>query len=272
MPVTLEHRFVPVTGGTVHCVVAGSGPPVVLLHQTPRSWDEYRDVIPLLAPRRQVIAMDTLGFGDSSRLPSGEDTIERWAQGVVDLLDGLGLDHADLVGHHTGAYVATEVAAAAPGRVRSAVLSGMSLHGKEKRLARAAGRAVVDDVEHVPNGSHLLGLWDTRAAFYPADRVDLLDRYLADCLRAGPLAAEGHRVVARYAVEERLPLLTCPVRFVFGDRDPHSYPDADKLHQALPHSEIWVIEGGMVPLPDQLPEEFASAVVAFLARIDAVTA
>ena len=45
---------------------------MLLLHQTPRSWDEYRDVIPILARRRRVIAMDTIGFGDSTRLPPGE--------------------------------------------------------------------------------------------------------------------------------------------------------------------------------------------------------
>ena len=88
---TLERRFVAVPGASVHCVLAGDGPAVLLLHQTPRSWDEYRDVIPLLAERRRVIAMDTVGFGDSSPLPDGEDSIERWAAAAVALLDELGI-------------------------------------------------------------------------------------------------------------------------------------------------------------------------------------
>ena len=49
----IEHRYIEVPGGTIHCAIAGRGAPVLLLHQTPRSWDEYRDVLPLLAPRCQ---------------------------------------------------------------------------------------------------------------------------------------------------------------------------------------------------------------------------
>jgi pimeloyl-ACP methyl ester carboxylesterase len=45
---------------------------VLLLHQTPRSWDEFRDVLPLLGRSRRAIAIDLVGFGDSSRLPLAE--------------------------------------------------------------------------------------------------------------------------------------------------------------------------------------------------------
>ncbi|UPK06474.1 hypothetical protein [Bradyrhizobium sp. 170] len=46
---------------------------------------------------------------------------------------------------------------------------------------------------------------------YPAGDHDLLDRVMIDALKAGLLAAEGHRVVNRYAMEGRLPLVQCPV-------------------------------------------------------------
>ena len=80
------HRHVDVPGATIHCVIAGEGEPVLLLHQTPRSWDEYRDVLPLLAAHGQAIALDTPGFGASSALAAGEDSIERWAD-AIDLLN-----------------------------------------------------------------------------------------------------------------------------------------------------------------------------------------
>lgn len=257
-----------IPSGRAHCATSGDGPPVLLLHQTPRSWDEYRDVIPLLARHRRAIAMDTLGYGDSSCLPPGEASIERWAAVVVELLDALELPRADIVGHHTGGYIATEVAVATPERVRSVVLSGLSLHGAEKRNRLASGRAIVDDVDHTLDGSHLKELWAIRAAFYPAD-VDLLDRFMADCLRAGPMAAEGHRLVARYPTEERLPLVTRPCLLLMADGDQYSFPSLDRMREAVPHAAFHVIEGGMVPLPDQLPEAFAASVDDFLSTIDA---
>ena len=263
----IERRFVRVQAGVVHCALAGTGEPVLLLHQTPRSWDEYRDVLPLLARRYRAIAMDTMGFGDSSRLPAGEDSIERWAEVAVSLLDALEIEQAAVVGHHTGAYVAAEIAVAHPARIRGVVLSSLHLGTKRERLEQLSAPAPVDEVGRSADGDHVLELWRRRAPFYPAD-TDLLERFLVDCLRAGDLAAEGHRVVARYPSEERLPLLACPVLLIAATADPYAYPSLARLQAAIPHAAVAVIEGGMVPLPDQLPEQFASAVERFLDGLD----
>jgi pimeloyl-ACP methyl ester carboxylesterase len=262
--VAVERRFVAVSGGEIHCAIAGSGPPVLLLHQTPRSWDEYRDVLPLLGERFRAIAMDTIGFGDSSKPPLGDDSIERWAEIAASLLDALGIERAALVGHHTGAVLAVELAAAVPERVAAAVLSSAPLVDAGYRAAHS-GRAVVDEVEPQPDGSHLSELWRLRQPFYPEGDVDLLERFVVDALKAGPRAAEGHRVVARYEMERRLALVRCPVLLVAATDDPHAYPFVAPLHAALPTSTVAEIPGGMVPLPDQLPREFAAAVADFLA-------
>src|SRR6186713_1427258 len=89
----IERRFVTTRFGCIHVAMAGTGFPVLLLHQTPRSWDEYRDVLPLLGGDFRAIAMDTLGFGDSD-CPVGEPSIELWAQGAFALLDALEVPRA----------------------------------------------------------------------------------------------------------------------------------------------------------------------------------
>jgi pimeloyl-ACP methyl ester carboxylesterase len=153
-----------------------------------------------------------------------------------------------------------------PDRITAAVLSSVALHPPETRQERATGRAVVDDVERAPDGSHLIELWRGRAAFYPED-LELLERFLIDALRAGDLAAEGHRVVARYPIEERLPLVHCPVLLIGALEDAYAYPSLTQLQAALPHAVVTEIPGGMVPLPDQLPEAFSDAVEQFLDSI-----
>ncbi|HSK15506.1 MAG TPA: alpha/beta hydrolase [Gaiellaceae bacterium] len=267
MGIDVERWFVRIPGGVVHCAVVGEGEPVLLLHQTPRSWDEYREVLPLLGRRRRAIAMDTPGFGDSTPLPPGEDSIERWAEAARDVLDALGARPAAVVGHHTGAYVAAELAVAHPGHVRAAVLSSLGLCTREERLAQLEAPPPVDEVARAADGSHLVELWRGRAPFYPAD-VGLLERYLIDCLRAGDLAAEGHRVVARYPAEERVGRIACPVLLVGASDDPHAYPGLGRLRAALPRAEVAVLEGGMIPLPDGLPGPFAAAVEGFLDGLD----
>ena len=51
--------------GQLHYRDAGSGDPILLLHQTPRSLDEFAELQPLLARNHRVIAMDMVGFGGS---------------------------------------------------------------------------------------------------------------------------------------------------------------------------------------------------------------
>ena len=267
MSVRVTRHFVDVPQGAVHYAEAGAGDPVLLLHQTPRSWDEYRDVLPLLGRTRRAIAMDTVGFGDSDPLTSGGNSIEAWSEVVLALLDGLAIERADLVGHHTGAVIAVETAVRAPDRVRSVILSSSPYDKPGAPAAAAPGRAVVDEVEPSADGSHLLELWRTRAAFYPKGAIDLLQRYIVDALKAGPLAAEGHRVVAQYDIVAAVPRIACPVLLIGATADPFAYPALVRLQAALPQAETTEIEGGMVPLPDQLPEAFATAVDTFLEKL-----
>ena len=258
----VRRGFVEVPEGLIHYAEAGDGEPVLLLHQTPRSWDEYRDVLPLLGRRRRAIAMDMIGFGDSSK-PGSPVSIELFAEAAAGFLDALGIERSAVVGHHTGGVIALELAAARPDLVERLVCSSTPLVDDEGRRLRAS-RPVVDEVEPSDDGSHVLELWRGRAAFYPPGRPDLLTRFLIDALRAGELAPAGHRAVWAYAMGDRLGLVRAPVLLVGATEDRFAYPHLPRLAAALPGSRVVEIPGGMVPLPDQLPEEFAGAVAGFL--------
>lgn len=206
--------------------------------------------------------MDTLGFGDPDA-PAESPSIELWAEGAFALLDALEAPHAAVVGHHTGAAIAVEMAAAMPARVDALVLSACPFVDAERR-AKHHGTRVIDDVEVRTDGSHLAELWGRRQPFYPADDIDLLHRFMIDALRAGEMAAEGHRVVNRYRMEDRLGHIRCPTLVIAPTGDPHVHPVAPKVAGAIKGSILRELSGGMVPLPDQMPEEFAGLVREFI--------
>src|SRR5262249_43229352 len=148
-------------------------------------------VIPLLARERLVIAMDTIGYGESHK-PPHRCEIEDYARGAITLLDGLGVRSTAVVGHHTGAVIAMELAASYPERVERLVLSASPFIDRSDRERRRTGGHRVDHVDPKPDGTHLAALWQGRQAFYPKDRPDLLTRFVADALRAGEKLVEGH--------------------------------------------------------------------------------
>lgn len=70
----IHHHHVEVNGTTLHYVSAGaSGSPILLVHGFPETWWAFHKLIPLLATRHRVFAVDLRGFGDSA---SGEGTYD----------------------------------------------------------------------------------------------------------------------------------------------------------------------------------------------------
>lgn len=265
----IRRAFADLRDGQVHYAQCGAvdAEPVLLLHQTPRSWAEYRDVLPQLGARHRAIALDTPGFGESQPL-AGEPTIERWAAAAVGVLDALGIAQVDLVGHHTGGVIAIEIAAGWPRRVGRMVLSSTPWVDAALRAERAR-RPPIDEVEPQPDGSHLAALWQRRQAFYPPGRPDLLHAFVLDAMKVGDRLEQGHRAVAAYRMEDRLPRVTHPVRVLRAGADPFAAPHAHALAARLADAHVHEIADGMVPLPDQLPQAFADAVLGFLRRADA---
>lgn len=261
---TPRRAYVDLPHGQLHYAECGSAgaPPVLLLHQTPRSWTEYREVLPLLGKRYRAIAMDTPGFGASDP-PAVPPSIEAWAAIAVQLLHVLGIPHAHVVGHHTGGVVAVELAARYANRVRSLVLSSTPYTDEAFRRARAQ-RPAIDAVEESDDGAHLAALWRKRQAFYPAGRPDLLQAFVRDALQVRGDVEGGHRAVASYRMEERIGAVLQPALVIRATADPFASAHAEEWRKHLPQAQVVDIEGGMVPLPDQMPEAFAQAVLRFL--------
>jgi len=257
-----RHGFADTSWGQVHHVTAGpdDAPAVVLMHQSPRSVDEYRDVIGLLAERFRVLALDSLGFGWSVR-PPRPASVEQMAAAAAEVVRAvLPGRRVHVVGHHTGGVVAVELAASAPDLVASLVLSGVPWVDGPRR-AVTAHRTPIDLVRRTDDGTYLLELWGKRAPYYPPDRPDLLERLLIDQLSVLDRVEEGHVAVNAYRMEDRAPLVGVPTLVVCGELDTFSLPDVPALAAALPRCRgTHVLTGVGVPSVDHDPGQFAAVV------------
>ncbi|SFW79998.1 alpha/beta fold hydrolase [Amycolatopsis australiensis] len=261
---TVEYGYATVPGGPVRYTEQGTGP-AVLLHQTPRSPDEFGELRPLLAVDHRVIAFDTPGFGNSTPLP-GPQHIGDYARGVLAALDTLGVDRAAVVGHHTGGVVAVELAAAAPDRVTAVVLSSRPWAAAGYPASHVDGPGV-DDAARDPGGGHRFAWWEQRRPYYPKAATGLLARFVPDALAPGVDPRGGHLACARYEREQRIGQVRAPVLLLGAGADPFALPALERLGRNLVSAaavERAVIDGGAVALMEDKADEVAAVVLPFL--------
>jgi pimeloyl-ACP methyl ester carboxylesterase len=232
----ISHRTVRARGLDFHVAEAGSGDDVVLcLHGWPQHWYEWRHLMPALADRHRVLALDQRGFGWSDAPPGGYDK-ENLASDVLAVLDELGLERVKLVGHDWGGWVGFLLCLRAPERferylalnivppwidLRATVRHAWRFWYQQVVLAPGLGYALHrrgDFVKRVlVGGSENKEVWDAETLAIFSDRF-------AEPARARA-AVQMYRVFnwrealpilrGRYAQER----LTVPTRLVFGVDD-----------------------------------------------------
>lgn len=107
-----------VNGIRMHYVTGGRGRPLVLVPGWPQTWWEFRKIMPALAGRYRVIAVDLRGQGGSDKPPGGYDK-KTMARDVYELVRALGYSTVDIAGHDIGAMVAFSFAVNHPDATRS---------------------------------------------------------------------------------------------------------------------------------------------------------
>ena len=115
-------RFVETNGIRMHCVEAGEGPLVVLLHGFPESWHSWRHQLGALAAAGyHAVAPDLRGYGQTDRPEALEAyDIFQLTGDVVGLVHALGGKSAVIVGHDWGALITAYTALFRPDMFRCA--------------------------------------------------------------------------------------------------------------------------------------------------------
>ena len=118
------------SGATINLVIAGDGPPVLLLHGYPQTHAMWHKVAPSLARDYTVVCADLRGYGDSSKpkgVPGHANYSKRaMALDMAEVMQTLGFPRFHLVGHDRGARVAHRLARDHSRRVQSLTVLDIS--------------------------------------------------------------------------------------------------------------------------------------------------
>ena len=212
---------------------AGSGPPVALLHESPRSSAAFIPMIEALAERFTVIAPDTPGYGGSDPLALHRPQIADYADALREVVDALGLERVALFGRHTGAAIAIEFANLFPERVSGIVLDGCPAFTPEETEELAAG--YLPPFRPVWDGSHVAWLWSRvrdQLTFFPwyrqgpASRLaidmpkpSVLNRIATDLLLAGDGYRVAYEAAFRYDGAAAAAMARVPAHYMATETD-----------------------------------------------------
>lgn len=241
--------------------------PLLLLHQSPASARQFERAFgPLVRRNVRFVAVDTPGFGFSDPPPS-LPRIEDLASSIVAVLDHLGIAQADVLGHHTGSLLATELALQYPKRVRRVVLNGpFPIDEAERQKFIAGSQRSHERGAPRLDGSHLLSSFQARVRMYgPDPDPQTITRIVVEKYQGLAPFTWGHDAAFRYDHAASLKRITQPALILTNTGD-DIYPMAQRARTLRPDFAYHELQGGTHDIVDQQPEAWAEAVVAYLRR------
>jgi pimeloyl-ACP methyl ester carboxylesterase len=233
---------------------------VVLVHGFSASWRVWTDVMPALAARCRVIAVDLPGFGASE--PPDDATMPTAAGAVADLIHQVRTDDlpVTVVGHSMGTLVATEIAAASPELVEGVVLLGgpctSAVRVVQHRFYVFKAPNVLSVLIEVVLGVIPMPGWVNRFIARNAWATAIMlrpyahkPRRIAPEMVANLLHGFGaphtHAVLRearRYHFDAAARAVTCPVFIIHGDKDLLVPPsDVEEFATIAPVKKIFVL-------------------------------
>ena len=121
-----------VQGVKTHLVREGKGSPVLLLHGLGSSSYSWRRVLPALAERHDVCAVDLPGFGRSGKPDDFDYSFKGFGDWVLALMDALGWDKAAIAGNSMGGGTGMRVALHRPERVTRLAMLGAPMYADNR--------------------------------------------------------------------------------------------------------------------------------------------
>jgi pimeloyl-ACP methyl ester carboxylesterase len=256
----MKRAFADIPEGQMHYRIEGQREPVLLLHPGVGSSDAFTITMPCMSGKYCVIAPDFLGNGDSDPAPFAYEMIDH-ANSMISFMDSLGIKKASIVGHHTGAKVAAEMAINFPERVNKLVLSALGYWEATENIKKTEPDDFTSQVGIKPDGSHLMEWW-RRAAMWN-DPLDIIEASVLEYIKAGPRGEEIHWTARSWDTRGRLPLINRPTLVLSGAHGLF-HSAADNVRKLVPGSKLVVIENGPPRMERTMPREFAAAILNFL--------
>jgi pimeloyl-ACP methyl ester carboxylesterase len=269
-------RYLEVDGVRLRYIETGEGPPLVLLHTLRTQLDMFQKVVPALATRFRVYALDYPGHGYSD-IPNATYSADFFVTTVAHALDRLDIRDAVVVGESIGGSIALLLAARHNPRVRRVVAINPYDYDGGRGLRRSSALAnLLFGMNNVP----VLGATVSRLRQYPiVRRVFEGGLYRKESLPSA-LAREMYLVGNRRghnrafmslvrhwgsweAGRAEYPAIDRPTLLLYGDHDWSRDEERAADGRTIPGGELRVVRDAGHFLSLDAPDEAVAAILAW---------
>jgi pimeloyl-ACP methyl ester carboxylesterase len=225
------------------------GETVVLLHHglgSIRSWK--RQIPDLVNGGYNVFAFDRWGYGRSDSRDSFETSfLHHDAEETVQLMKGLDIERASLVGHSDGGSISLIIAARHPEIVLNLIVIAAHVYIEPKM---SGGLELIQMAAQQPPLEIVL------KREHGAKAQSLVQAWLNCWAQHGPLTLD---------LKSELGGINCPTLVIQGEEDEHATPQhAKDIAKWVKNSKLWLIPGvGHMP-PQEFAPEFNRRIIDFL--------
>ena len=260
--------FVSTSRGRLYYEERGEGPVVLLIHGLAGDLSAWYPQMEWLSESYRVIAFDNRGAGRSEQVDAAEST-GGLARDTLELLDGLSVDQAHVVGRSMGGAIAQHMALLAPRRVVSLVLCAS--------FARLdpLGQRVLTNMREVLEWRG--GSWSDHArhsvanfvsgAFYNRnpEAIAGIERLIGGETRLPACYVAQNHACLEHDTLDDLHRITCPTLVLSGGQDPICSPTCTQwMVDRLPDVESVVFEDSSHFLLIEEPERFSEVLAGWL--------
>lgn len=269
-------RYVTIGAMRLRYITVGEGPALVLLHTLRTQLDMFQRVVPALANRFRVYALDYPGHGYSD-IPKSEYTPELFVSSVAGFLESLAIRDAVLLGESIGGTIALLLGARHHSSVRRVIAVNPYDYDGGRGIRRSSALAnALFGINNVP----VLGATFTRLRQYPiVQRIFAGGVYRRESMPPA-LAREmydvgnrpGHyrafmSLVRHWAGWERArseyESIDLPVLLVYGDHDWSRVAEREADRQAIRGARLITVSNAGHFLALDAPDELVQAVLNF---------
>ncbi|WP_414544027.1 alpha/beta fold hydrolase [Nostoc sp. CCY0012] len=250
--------------------IKGTGEPLLLIAGFLCDHSYWSLIMPALVSQYQVIRLDNRGMGRSSA-PDSPYSIQQMANDVAALLDHIGIDSVNAVGHSMGGQIAQELVIANPEKVKSLTLLSSLAKGD------ARFNSVIETWGDLPQSIDLqlyekvVLPWIFSDDFYaiPAMVEQLIEWAVNYPFPPAPHTLYYHsRAILASDTKDRLQHIHCPTLILVGRQDiltPVKF--SQQLAQGIAKAELVVIDRGGHGFLIESSDTVTSAMLKFLAQL-----